>query len=314
MNKERERINKKFNNDGSITYLYQDETGDAQMTIYNISSGVKVMYHSVHADYSYLGTVKKGNVIEIHHCREGRIEHSFNDIYFYLMPGDLAVDMVKREKRKFVFPTRHYHGITISINIDLAPKCFSCFLKDVDVEPEKVGKKLCSERNCFVIRSKDYIEHLFSEMYNVPCENIKAYYKIKVLELLLVLNSINPDENRLNSYILSDSQVSLAKDVAQFISKNMDGHITVAMLTEKFHISATHLQNAFKGVFGVPVISYIRIQKMNIASLKLLKTDKTVMEIASECGYDNASKFAAAFKEIMNETPLEYRKKHRHIN
>ena len=31
-----------------------------------------------------------------------------------------------------------------------------------------------------MIRSKDYIEHLFSEMYNVPCENIKAYYKIIV--------------------------------------------------------------------------------------------------------------------------------------
>lgn len=314
MNKEKEKISKKFNYDGSTTYLFQDENGDAQMTVYNISSGVKVIHHSVHTDCSYLGAAKKGNVIEIHHCREGRIEHSLNNSYFYLMPGDLALDMVKREKRKFEFPTRHYHGITISINIDLAPKCFSCFLKDIDVEPEKVAKKLCSERNCFVIRSKDYIEHLFSEMYNVPCENIKAYYKIKVLELLLVLNSINPEENRLDCYTLSDSQVSLAKDVSQFISRNMDSHITVGLLSEKFHVSATHLQNAFKGVFGVPVFSYIRIQKMNVASLQLVKTDKTVMEIASECGYDNASKFAAAFKEIMNETPLEYRKTHRYIN
>lgn len=65
------------------------------MTVYNISSGVKVIHHSFHTDSSYLGAAKKGNVIEIHHCREGRIEHSLNNSFFYLMPGDLALDMVK---------------------------------------------------------------------------------------------------------------------------------------------------------------------------------------------------------------------------
>ncbi|MFR6066417.1 MAG: hypothetical protein ACLUH5_10325 [Eubacterium sp.] len=95
MNKEKEKISKKFNYDGSTTYLFQDENGDAQMTVYNISSGVKVIHHSFHTDSSYLGAAKKGNVIEIHHCREGRIEHSLNNSFFYLMPGDLALDMVK---------------------------------------------------------------------------------------------------------------------------------------------------------------------------------------------------------------------------
>lgn len=304
-------VDKKLGADNSATYIFQSENGDAGMTVCTISPGIKVVHHSVHTDRSYLGTVKKGNVIEIHHCREGRMERPFDGNYFYLMPGDLAIDIVKRDTKEFVFPLRHYHGVTISINTDIAPKCFSCFLSDVDVQPAKVASKLCGDKNCFVIRSKDYIEHIFSEMYNVPCENKKGYYKIKVLELLLVLSGVDPNENRLNTYILSGSQVELAKRAASYIAYNMDSNISVALLSQKFHVSATHLQNAFKGVFGVPVFSYIRIHKMNAAALQLVRTDKTVMEIANECGYDNASKFASAFREIMNETPLEYRKLHR---
>lgn len=310
-------VSKQACQDGATTYSFVDNNGDSQMKIYNLSPGIKLTHHSVHTDRSYLGAAKKGNVIEIHHCREGRMECSYEDGYLYLMPGDLAIGMqngIRRDMKGYVFPLRHYHGITITINTDIAPKCFSCFLKDVNVQPLKVAHKLCEESAWFIIRAKDYIEHLFSEMYSVPCGNAKGYYKIKVLELLLVLSGIDPNENRLNTYTLSGSQVELAKRAASYIAYNMDSNISVALLSQKFHVSATHLQNAFKGVFGVPVFSYIRIHKMKAAALQLVRTDKTVMEIANECGYDNASKFASAFREIMNETPLEYRKLHRLIS
>lgn len=307
-------VGKRLNTDNSATYIFQGENGDAKMTVYTISPGIKVVYHSVHTDRSYLGTVKKGNVIEIHHCREGRMELPFDGSYFYLTPGDLAVDIVKRDTKEFAFPLHHYHGITISINTDIAPKCFSCFLSDVDVKPAKVVYKLCGDKNCFVIRSRDYIEHIFSEMYNVPCENKKAYYKIKVLELLLVLSGIDPNENKFCDHTLSEAQAELAKSAASYIADNMDSRITIPMLSQKFHVSATHLQNAFKGIYGVPVFSYMRIYKMNTAALQLIQTDRTVMDIANEYGYDNASKFSSAFREIMGETPLEYRKAHRHMN
>lgn len=306
-------VRKETQPDCSTIYTFQDEWGDTEMRVFPLFSGIKLICHAVHTHRSYLGTGKRGNVIEIHHCREGRMECPIAGDYYYLMPGDLAVDVLKRSKKEFAFPLGHYHGITISINVDIAPKCFSCFLKDVQVQPAKVARRLCGEKDCFVIRSEAYIEHLFSEMYQVPCENKKGYYKIKVLELLLVLSGIDPGQNRLSTYTLSGSQVELAKAAAGYISQHMDEHITIPMLSQRFHISATHLQNAFKGVFGVPVFSYIRIQKMNAAALQLARTDKTVMEIANASGYDNASKFAAAFREVMGETPLEYRKNHRRI-
>lgn len=306
-------VSKKFNNDGSITYKFRGDSGDSQMTVYNVFPGIRVVHHAVHTDRSFLGTSKKGNVIEIHHCVEGRIEKQLDDTYFYLMPGDLAVDVVKRDTKEYAFPMRHYHGITISINVDVAPRCFSCFLDDVNVRPAKIAERLCGDKSLFVIRSQPCIEHIFSEMYNVPCKDKRAYYKIKVMELLLVLSAVDPAENRLSLYALSCTQVELAKKAATYISENLSKNITVSALSEKFNVSSTHLQNAFKGVYGVPVYSFVRVQKMNSAAISLVKTNSSVLEIANACGYFNASKFASAFREVMGETPIEYRKNHRLI-
>lgn len=297
--------------DGAIEYSFLTDEGDSRLRVYELLPGTTLTHHSVHAYSSYRTGEKGPGVIEIHHCREGRMECSFENGSLYLMPGDLALTMSDRPLKEYYFPLRHYHGITITIDTHKAPECFSCFLKDVNVQPLKVARRLCADNQFFVIRSREYIEHLFSEMYHVPCESTKGYYKIKVMELLLILSGIDPGENRINTRTLSGSQVMLAKSAASFIASNQDIEMTVPLLAKRFNVSATHLQNAFKGVFGVPVFSYIRILRMNAAALALVTTDKSVMEIAGESGYDNASKFASAFREIMNETPLEYRKSHR---
>lgn len=51
--------------DGATTYSFLNDNGDSQMKVYNLSPGIKLTHHSVHTDRSYLGTAKKGNVIEI---------------------------------------------------------------------------------------------------------------------------------------------------------------------------------------------------------------------------------------------------------
>ena len=74
------------------------------------------------------------------------------------------------------------------------------------------------------------------------------------------------------------------------------------------------MQTVFKGVYGVPVFSYIRIQKMQCAAQQLIATDLPIAEIAGIFGYTNESKFSAAFKAVMGDTPGMWRKEHRKLN
>ena len=287
-----------------------DAQGDASVMVYPVFPGIELHNNAVHRDRCSLGSEKPGRVVEIHHCREGRIEQQFGDSFFYLMPGDLSIAIRETPVSEYRFPLWHYHGISILVDPAKAPRCLSCLLEDVNVQPLVVAQKLCGQGNCFVLRKNPAIEHIFSELYSVPENCRKGYFKIKTLELLLVLSGLDPQAQAGPVRALSGEQVRLARQAAEFLGENMDRRVTVAELSDRFHVSQTHLQNAFRGVYGVPVYAYLRVQKMQAAALRLIRTDCPVMEIASAYGYDNASKFSAAFREIMGEAPLEYRRMH----
>ena len=53
--------------------------------------------------------------------------------------------------------------------------------------------------------------------------------------------------------------------------------------------------------------AWIRAQKMHAAAELLRSTDRTVLDIAGQFGYDNASKFAKAFRDIIGVSPNSYR-------
>lgn len=293
-------------------YTYTNDTGDATVTVYDVFPGVQLAYHSVHMDQLDINMSASSNFIEIFHCKEGRMEQEFEDEYFYLMPGDLSIAIRTERVKEFHFPLQHYHGITIGVDLDRISGETFHFMKETGVEPLETAKKLCGSNHCFIIRSENYIEHIFSELYAVP-ENIKlGYFKLKVMELLLVLSEKGLKDNQMAEHAhLPKLQVQLANQAAAYLSENMEQHITIEELAKKFNVSVTHLKSVFKGVYGIPVFSYMRMQKMQLAAQLLIHTDDPIAEIAYRFGYNNISKFSAAFQKIMGDTPSEYRKEHR---
>ncbi len=248
-----------------------------------------------------------GNIIEINHCREGRMECNFKDEFCYITPGDLLIACTDSAPRTAYFPLKHYHGISVLIDIDCAPNCLSCFLDDVTVQPKALAEKFCSKQNCFVARSNPSFQHIFSELYSVPQEIQKGYFKVKILELLLFLSALDTNQDELSTRTYSRTQVALAKEVSKYLMENMEERITLEQLSEHFHVSGTHIKNTFKGVYGVSLYSFIRTQKMESAAYLLEYTDKSILEIAGKHGYDNGSKFASAFRDVKGMAPNEYR-------
>lgn len=291
-------------------YHFSNDIGDASLTVYEVFPGVQLAYNSVHMDHFDLSRIAEGNMLEIHHCREGRIEQVFDDEYFYLTPGDFSIAVRSQPVRAYSFPLRHYHGITIGIHEGAARQWLSQFMEDVHVQPLAVARNLCQDRSCHIIRGESYIEHIFDQLYSIS-DNIKTgYFKLKIMELFLVLSGIDPRQANPETCSLPKSQVQLANQVAAYLSERMESHVTISELSKVFNISETPLKSIFKSVYGVPIFSYMRVQKMQTAAQLLIHTERPVADIACELGYSNTGKFSSAFKDIMGDTPSEYRKAH----
>lgn len=292
----------------TVTHI-TGRSGDMCKRSYPVFPGITLVYNDVRMQEVEETESDSDSIYEINHCSKGRIESSAGAQFFYLTPGDLSIHRKKERGKISYFPTSHYQGISVLIDTNCAPKCFSCLLNDVNVHPQMLMEKFCKDGEMFIARSNEHLEHVFSELYHIPEEVRKGYLKIKVLEIFLFLSCMpETEEEERKSY--TASQVTLAKQVCKFLTAHIADRITIDDLSKVFHVSPTQLKNCFKGVFGISVYSYIRTQKMQRAAEMLLSTDKTVLEIANLHSYDNASKFAKAFSDVMHMTPTEYRRLH----
>ena len=290
-------------------YRSQDSTGDCEVTVYPVFSGIELVYYDVHMQSCDINLAKGREMLIITHCQEGRIEFEYkNGEYLYLASGDLSIQKNTEIIRHRYCPLSHYHGVSVAIDMNRVPRCFSCILDDVFVSPEELEMKFCSEKPYSIMRENISIEHIFSELYSVP-ENIrKGYHKVKVLELLLFLSGLEYKGESEERRYFSRSQVTAAKEAKKYLLAHLDEHITITELADMLGISSTSLKICFKGVYGDTINGYITNCKMQKAASLLKNTDKSVLEIAGIVGYNNGSKFAGAFRRVMNKSPNEYRK------
>ena len=73
----------------------------------------------------------------------------------------------------------------------------------------------------------------------------------------------------------------------------------------------TAFKACFKGVYGMPPFAYLRARRMERAAQLLRDTGLRVADIGLMVGYDSPSKFTAAFKDVIGQTPTAYRRQGR---
>lgn len=74
------------------------------------------------------------------------------------------------------------------------------------------------------------------------------------------------------------------------------------------NIDRTYLYRLFKREYNVSPQKYLIKFRLQVAVNKLENTQKSIMEIAEECGFNNVSLFCHQFKKVYKDTPLNYRK------
>lgn len=297
-------------------HLYSDDTGDAKAIVYHLFPGLEVTYISVHMsdfDFGIFELGERKNYVSIHYCREGRIEQEVNQEFFYLMPGDCSIAIQDKMQKMFHLPLKHYHGISIGINLDVISSPLNTYLENCDCSPLDALQHICGGMSHIVLRSSEAAKKFFGELYEFDYDQRLDYLRVKMPELFYRMKYAKTDSSYYDRNLVPRTQVEFVKVVSDYITQNLNDKITVKQLTREFGISDTYLQNAFRSVYGMPVISFIRAQKMQSAAQTLIHTTRTVEEIAEEFGYENESKFSAAFKKIMGDSPGIYRKEHSKI-
>lgn len=93
-----------------------------------------------------------------------------------------------------------------------------------------------------------------------------------------------------------------------YIKSNLSSRITVDGIAAHVHISKYHFLRQFKETTGETVINYVRFLRCDYAKRLLSSGKHTIAEAGALAGFENASYFAATFKQYIGVTPREYLK------
>lgn len=116
--------------------------------------------------------------------------------------------------------------------------------------------------------------------------------------------------NKMN--IIKKSQI-LSKPVVlcmDYIYSHIHSRITIKQLAEHTNLSESYLSKLFCKEIGMPVSTYIALQKIEKAKNMLSYSDYSLADIANYLSFSSQSHFIQVFSKYVGVTPHKYRDKH----
>jgi AraC family transcriptional regulator len=95
--------------------------------------------------------------------------------------------------------------------------------------------------------------------------------------------------------------------VLDYINEHLDRDIKLKDLAQLLGISQFHFSHLFKQAIGVSPYQYLIQQRIERAKQLLKQTDRSIMDISLECGFNSHSHLSKQFRQFTGITPKAYR-------
>ena len=278
---------------------------------HKVFDGIDLMFLDVKQETIQFYAKSHTKTFAINHCEEGRIECKFTSgDYLYMGPGDMSLGWHTHAdyQHENYFPTKLFKGIVLLVDVEKAQPVLDALVAEARIDLTQLANRFCEHSDFgMMMEETEAVRQIFSSLYNVPDQIKGHYFKLKVIEIFLLLSVISTaNQEKRSSY--RKQQVDIVKAVNKYISTQFMKRITIDSLSDRFDVPTSTLKRCFKGVYGTTIHQYLKECRINAAKRLLQESDQSVLEIANAVGYENGSKFTSAFKEATGVTPSAYRK------
>lgn len=94
--------------EGCRHFHLENESGSGDITLYQVFSGIELVYNDMHMAYCNKNQEPGRDVMEINYCKEGRCECLFGKHqYCYMSAGDLSFCSLQEHAHQSEFPTAY---------------------------------------------------------------------------------------------------------------------------------------------------------------------------------------------------------------
>lgn len=295
--------------DGERVIRVSNETGEGTMRFATIMPGVHLTFNDFNMASCFSGFSSSEGHLSVNYCKSGRIEEALpGGSHSYTSQGDLKISDFEHHAGTYYFPTMHYQGIAIDFDIEVCQTAFARAFDGFSIDMTALRAKYCQGHVPYVIHDFEEGGRIFDGLYDVGSCKFKTYAQAAALDILIVLDRLEYRENNQSSGYFSHAQVEKVKRAASVMMDDLARSYTVEHLSELAGLPITTFKTCFRGVFGSPPYRYLRAHRMDRAAQMLRDTNQPIAGIGVAVGYNSPSKFSAAFKTAIGQTPSQYRR------
>ncbi len=158
-----------------------------------------------------------------------------------------------------------------------------------------IARSLCDDEsvNLLLKKAADISSIVSEQSFN---EKRKAITEFCVYCKELILK-----QNRLNSVVICDELIALID------KEYSNDEFSLSMASEQLHVSISYLSALIKKVKGESFVALLTKKRMEVAKDMVMYSSAKLLEIASQCGYNDQHYFSYCFKRQYGVSPHKMR-------
>lgn len=160
------------------------------------------------------------------------------------------------------------------------------------------------------LKKNDEADRIFERIFHIMSHETFGY-EMEVKGLIMYLMSImlkNAETCSVNSSGCGGT-AGIKKTIA-YINKNYSQPLTISELSSMCDMSEGHFCRLFKHITMKTPVQYINNVRVTKAVEMLTSSDKKVLDIAMDTGFNSLSYFIGVFKDNLGITPTKFRKEY----
>lgn len=234
--------------------------------------------------------------MEIYYLKKGEIAYFVDEAIYTVKEGDVIV-LPPAVIHKTV-DTRQLPRHRILINLPFG------LLEELEEE----GVPLWDSVSIFHTTNKERINRIFTELLEeYEGQRNPVLLKALMWELIVLLQR----KTEIKSSVTQDSAHSKqVSEIIAYINQEYASDLTLQLLAERFFMNPSYLSRLFKKCTGLSFSDYLRKYRIKKALELMAGGRKNITEIAMDVGFHSTNHFCKTFRELIHESPLQYRKQH----
>ena len=231
------------------------------------------------------------NKLEMFYCFEGHQKIKIENTVYTLEKGDAAV----------IFPNvvHEYIGESSSVKTESIT-----LINEIDLFSAIIPDLTTKRPSSPIIKASFLNENVllgFRKMINAESETELLGWGLIAFSGMADSLELLPLKNT-DGFLLTPNLLS-------FINNNFKKPLTIKYLSKEFGYSTSYITHIFYDRLKIPFRTYLNFVRSEEAANLISTTNKSLTEIAYECGFNSLNTFCRGFKKHHNMTPSEYKKK-----